>query len=136
MSYDLMVFDPDHAPRDRAGFLEWYEAQSEWAEEHAYDDPAVSTPRLRAWFFDAIRTFPAMNGPHATDDDDDSALTDYCVGTHVIYAGYAWSVAERARDLAFDLAGKHGLGLFEVSAEDSPAWRPAGEDGFEELRDG
>ena len=45
MSYDLMVFDPEAAPVDRHAFMEWYEAQAEWSEDHSYDDPSVSTPR-------------------------------------------------------------------------------------------
>ena len=50
MSYDLMVFDPEAAPLDRDAFMRWFEHQAEWSEDHDYDDPAVSTPALRAWF--------------------------------------------------------------------------------------
>ena len=48
MSYDLMVFDPAAAPREREEFMQWYDAQTEWAEDHECDDPAVTTPALRA----------------------------------------------------------------------------------------
>ena len=47
MSYDLMVFDPAVAPRERAEFLEWHAQQTQWNEGHSYDDPIVSSPRLR-----------------------------------------------------------------------------------------
>ena len=49
MSYDLMVFAAEAAPKDRAAFLEWYEGHAEWAEGHSYDNPDVSTPALKAW---------------------------------------------------------------------------------------
>ena len=70
MSYDLMVFDPRSAPADRAAFLAWYREQTEWTEDHGYDDPAETTVELRAWFWDMMKDFPPMNGPHASRDDD------------------------------------------------------------------
>ncbi len=78
MSYDLMVFDPTAVPLERAEFLNWYDEQTQWSEPHGYDDPAVSTPRLRAWFLEMIKQFPPMNGPYATDDlpDDESSATE------------------------------------------------------------
>jgi hypothetical protein len=39
MSYNLMVFNKATAPKTRAEFMEWYEAQTEWKEEHSYNDP-------------------------------------------------------------------------------------------------
>ena len=35
MSYDLLVFDPAHAPTERKAFLKWWDAQADW--------PAAST---------------------------------------------------------------------------------------------
>jgi hypothetical protein len=46
MSYDILVFDPAHAPREREAFLEWWDAQAEWSEPHPYNDPAFTTPIL------------------------------------------------------------------------------------------
>ena len=65
MSYDVMVFDPQAPPSDREGFMGWYREQTQWGEGHTYNDPAISTAELRAWFFDMIREYPPMNGPHA-----------------------------------------------------------------------
>jgi hypothetical protein len=50
MSYDLSVFDPDAAPKERELFIEWFNTLTNWEEDHDYDDPAVSTSKLRAWF--------------------------------------------------------------------------------------
>ena len=65
-----MVFDANAAPRDREEFMAWYDQQTEWSESHGYQDAAVTTPRLRAWFEEIARTFPAINGPLAGDVDD------------------------------------------------------------------
>jgi len=43
MSYDLMVFDPTVAPRACKDFMAWYKQQTQWSEDHGYDDPKVST---------------------------------------------------------------------------------------------
>lgn len=44
-----MVFKKEAAPRSRAEFMKWYEAQTEWKEEHDYADPANTSPELRNW---------------------------------------------------------------------------------------
>ena len=133
MSYDLMVFDPAAAPADRESFMQWFEAQTEWSEDHDYDDASVTTHALRAWFLELLETFPAMNGPHAPEDDDvedESSLTDYSVGQKVIYGAFAWSKAEQAHEAVFELAKKHRLGFFDVSADDGAVWLPDGEGGY------
>jgi hypothetical protein len=45
MSYDILAFDPE-AVTD-AQFPEWWEEQSEWSEDHGYDDVAVTTPSAK-----------------------------------------------------------------------------------------
>jgi hypothetical protein len=131
VSYDLLVFHPGAAPKEREAFLCWWKEQAKWPEGHGYDDPAVSTPALRAWFLEAIATFPAMNGPYARPDDarpeeTQASEADYSVGTNVIYTAFAWSKAEQARELTFALAAKHGLGFFDASSALSGVWLPDG----------
>lgn len=115
MSFDLMVFDPDAAPRDRAAFMEWYEQQTGWAEDHSYDDPAVAAPALQRWFADMARSFPPMNGPLANPEEFGPEVTDHCIGRHVIYSAFAWSVADRAYAKMRELAIEHGVGFFHAS---------------------
>ncbi len=124
MSYDLMVFDPASAPKDRDAFMAWYAAQTEWAEDHSYNDPTVSTPQLRAWFLEMIHHFPAMNGPYASEDDDEPRLTDYSVGRHVVYAAFPWSASDDAKRTVRALAMAHSVGFFEGSSDDSELWFP------------
>jgi len=129
MSYDLAVFDMEAVPRERAQFLVWYDTQTEWGEEHGYDDPAVSSAPLRAWFLDIIAAFPPMNGPLAADDIDEDAgrATDYSVGRSFIYAAFAWSQAQDAHAIVFGLAAKHGVGFFDASSELGEVWWPDGQ---------
>ncbi len=118
MSYDLMVFDPESAPRDREAFIEWYDVQTQWTEGHSYDDPAVTTPALKSWY-DAIRlTYPNMSGPGAADDDHIDDAADYSVGRHVIYGAFRWSQAEEVYPLVRRLAVEHGVGFYDVSGDD------------------
>ena len=70
MSYDLMVFEKNAAPKNRKDFMEWYYNQTEWTEEHSYDDPSVTSNNLRNWFMEIIKKFPQMNGPFAPSDDE------------------------------------------------------------------
>lgn len=118
MSYDLMVFEFSKAPKTQDEFLEWYDKQTEWEEEHDYEDPEITSPALREWFMEIIKTFPQMNGPFAPEDDeieDESYLTDYSIGKDVIYAGFAWSLADEAYELVRELSEKYRVGFFDAS---------------------
>ncbi|MBE1526464.1 hypothetical protein GGC65_000920 [Sphingopyxis sp. OAS728] len=123
MSYDLMVFDPAVAPRDRARFMAWYGELTAWGEGHSYDDASITTDGLRRWYRDMLATFPAMNGPDAADRPDDSPvwddlhLTDYSIARHAIYCAFSWSVGEEALAAVPQLAAKHEVGFFDVSAD-------------------
>jgi hypothetical protein len=118
MSYDLMVFSPDIAPRTRPEFINWYHEETKWAEGHSYNDPIVTSDNLKSWFMEMIKTFPAMNGPYAVDDPDDDCITDYCIGKDVIYVTFAWSIAEKAYPIMKEVAEKHKVGFFDASAND------------------
>lgn len=128
MSYDLMVFEPGAAPRDRQQFLEWYDQLTTWSEGHDYDDPANCSVALQGWYRDMIRLFPAMNGPDAVSDDDPSSdtgfVTGYTCARTAIYLDFRWSVAKEAYDETLKCAAKHGLGFFDVSAEGGAVWLP------------
>lgn len=124
MSYDLMVFDPSAAPRERTAFMAWYQQQAQWSEPHDYNDPEAPSERLRAWFREMIETFPPMNGPLARNDDDSPKVTDYSLGSSVIYAAFAWSEAEMAYHRMFVLAARHHVGFFDVSSAVGDLWFP------------
>lgn len=119
MSFDLMVFRPDIAPKTRPEFMKWFQDQTQWSEEHDYDDPSVTTDNLKNWFIEIIATYPAMNGPYAKEEDEDNEfVTDYSVGHNVIYAAFSWSLAEQAYEKMKMLAQKHKVGFFDASADD------------------
>jgi len=131
MSYDLMVFERTKAPQKHKAFIEWYEKEAEWSEEHNYDDPKVASPALRSWYEEITKTFPDMNGPEASIDEPDDEytemhLTDYSIGRNVIYAAFAWSVAEEAYELTKTLARKHGVGFFDASGMNGDVYLPDG----------
>jgi hypothetical protein len=122
MSYDLMVFAPDAAPAKRAAFLDWYEQQTEWNEDHSYDDPAVATPSLQAFHAELAAAFP----PASQDDAPaQESGTDYTIGTSLIYMSFLdWDKIDEAHDTVFRLAAKHALGFFDVSSDLAEAWLP------------
>ena len=112
-----MVFDKETAPKDRASFLKWFEKQVEWSEEISYDNPADTSVALRNWFMEMIEMFPPMNGPFSNEDFDNSHQSDYTIGGDIIYVAFAWSVSEKALELSWASAIKHGVGFFDVSAD-------------------
>lgn len=122
MSYDLMVFEKAQAPNNKTEFIKWYENQVEWKEDHNYDSIEVSSANLKNWFMDMIQVFPPMEGEFALSDDEiendedlANRITDYCIGKDVIYACFAWSLAEDAYNTMLKTALKHGVGFFDVS---------------------
>lgn len=135
MSYDLMVFEKTKAPATKKEFMAWYEKQTEWSEEHDYETISVSSPALQNWFMEMKEKFPPMNGEYAPDfdslDDEEAEaveqhMADYSIGHDVIYAAFAWSVADEAYELMRSLAQKHKVGFFDVSADDGDIILPDG----------
>lgn len=133
MSYDLMVFEKTKAPQTKEEFLEWFEEQTEWGEDHDYRTISVSSPALQNWYMEMRKTFPPMNGDDASDEEEieqdgrpEAYLTDYSIGREVIYAAFAWSVAQEAYELVRTLAQKHGVGFFDVSGEHGDIMLPDG----------
>lgn len=121
-----MVFEPDAVPTAHDEFLGWYSRQTKWTEDHSYDDPAITSERLRAFFHDMVQTFPAMNGPYSPEQlpSDEASSTDYAIGRDFIYASFAWSKSEAAYMTVARLAEKHRLGLFNASSTGEEVWLP------------
>jgi len=130
MSYDLMVFREPAAPKNRVDFMKWYYIQTEFAENHSYDDPANTSVGLNNWFLDMIKKFPAMNGPYSNNDDDEDYdydnefITGYSIGKDMIYIDFRWSVAEEAYKTTVELAEKHRVGFFDVSSDNGDILLP------------
>ena len=115
MSYDLMVFRKEAAPKTKAAFMNWYQNQTKWSEDHSYDDPANTSENLKNWFMEMKDILPAMNGPFASDNIDDDNVTDYCIGKDVIYAAFSWLRTKLAYNKTIELAAKHQVGFFDTS---------------------
>lgn len=121
MSYDLMVFEPQKAPKSKKDFMLWYDKLTEWGEDVDYNEPEHTSESLKNWFFEMIKTFPAMNGSYAADDsefdEDNSYVSDYSIASDAIYVAFAWSVAENAYAKTIELDKKHNVGFFDVSGD-------------------
>ena len=133
MSYDLMVFEKTKTPATKQEFMAWYEKQVEWGEEHDYDTIRVTSVALQNWFMEMKETFPPMNGEYApapklldADENLERHMADYSIGRDMIYAAFAWSVADEAYERMRCLAKKHGVGFFDVSAENGDIILPDG----------
>lgn len=115
MSYDLLVFDPTAAPRDRARFIDWYQQQTNWSAD--INDTASLAEGLRCWHQAMLPNWPDMQ---TVDDEqvDDPHVTGYSLGEHVIYVDFRWSVAEEAYEAVRRLAVEHRVGFYDVSGDE------------------
>ncbi|OZQ69539.1 hypothetical protein CA600_02985 [Paenibacillus sp. VTT E-133280] len=123
MSYDLMAFETSKAPQERAAFMKWYEQQVQWSEDRAYSDPSVLSEALQRFYSELSEQFPNMNVEDEIfeameEAGTDNRLTDYSLGTSVIYAAFAYSVADEAYTAMRELAIKHKVGFFDVSSNE------------------
>lgn len=125
MSFDLMVFDVDKAPKTKTEFLQWYKEVTDWKEGNMYDDITISSPSIQQWYYEMIKTYPPMNGQFSPTDEEleeieglEERMTDYSIGDSFIYMCFAWSVADKAYDAAVKAAFNSGLGVFYLSASE------------------
>jgi hypothetical protein len=113
VSYELVIFDPAAAPRERAAFLHWQE-RLQWT-----DDAATTAPALHSWLTEMMEEFPEG------DPYDVPGGTDYWIGASAIYADFPWTMMEPAYDRASSLAARHCLGLFNAGLWAGEVWIPA-----------
>lgn len=137
MSFKLVVFDVESAPKHKERFLGWYEEQAQWSEGHAYDTIDRAAPGLQAWYRDLIGSFPPSHGPDAPEEGEaeDACQADYLIGSQVIHVAFGWSKAVTALQRVQDLARQHGVGFFNVSSQDKNLWWPDGEGELYEVKE-
>jgi hypothetical protein len=119
MSFDLCVFEKTYTPKTYEEFMNWYSEKTTWSEQRDYSTLEGTKDHISSWFLEMNKTFPAMNGPYRPSDeiafateDSERHLTDYSIGSDMIYGAFAWSLAEEASTLAAQLAKKHDVGFF------------------------
>lgn len=123
MSYDLMVFKKEAAPKERKAFLQWYDEQVVLLESTNHIDCTSCSPELQEWFKDMKLIFQPINGPFVEDRNDERAAS-FRVGDQAIYVTFSWSVADYARANVIKLAKVHGLGFFDISSPEGDIWFP------------
>jgi hypothetical protein len=125
MSYDLMVFAPGAAPPKRPAFLDWYDAQTAWDEDHSYIDPAVAAPALQTFYADLAAEFPPAPADVPEPQPQPESGTDYTIGRALIYMSFLdWDRIDAAWEAVYRLAAKHELGFFDVSSDLAEVWLP------------
>ena len=98
MSYDILIFEPDSATDE--DFPQWWEqVVSQWGEPYDFSTIDGSTPAIRSFYRDIIRTFPPINGPDALTEEEleereaeGLPVADYTIGADYIYVSVGWLV--------------------------------------------
>ena len=128
MSYDILIFEPDAVTDE--GFPQWWEQVSRWEEPRDYDTTEGSTPAIRSFYRDIIRTFPPFNGPDALSEAEleereveGLPVADYTIGADYIYISVGWSDANALVKTVGQMAWTQRLAVAYVS-EDSSIFRP------------
>jgi hypothetical protein len=136
MSYDVAVFEPTISLRDRSAFLHWFELRTQWGPSAT--DSGNSTPRLRSWFDEMIKTFPSMSTQDRPPMDDADAwerAVDYSFAGDMIYVAISGERAEMGYELISRLAAKFGVGIYDVS-DAGDVWFPTLDGGLEVVHTG
>ena len=120
MSFNLAIFNKKAAPKDMDAFRDWMDGVTVWEDDLDYDNPDNAVPELKVAFMEIIKEFPPMNGPLTPSDDAldedpelEDRLVDYSIAKDLIYASIAFSVAVDASMTFFEVAEKHGLGVYD-----------------------
>jgi hypothetical protein len=118
MSYDILAFDVKSTPEDDDLLLAWFNEDAKWSEPHSYDDASVTTPSLRSFYRDLIKTYPPLHGPDAPPLKQDR-LADYSIGRSIVYVSLGSRMARQGLDTFLQLGITHRVGVCEIS-EDPP----------------
>ena len=128
MSYDILIFEPAAVSDEE--FPQWWEQVSQWEEPRDYDTTDGSTPAIRSFYRDLIRSFPPFNGPDALSEEEleereDKGLpvAEYTIGADHIYISVGWSDASALVKIVGQMAWTQRLAVAYVS-DDSSIVRP------------
>ncbi|OLO92694.1 hypothetical protein BKH09_04680 [Actinomyces naeslundii] len=129
MSYDILIFEPDSATDE--DFPQWWEqVVSQWGEPYDFSTIDGSTPAIRSFYRDIIRTFPPINGPDALTEEEleereaeGLPVADYTIGADYIYVSVGWSDADTLVKIAGQMAWTQRLAVAYVS-EGGTIFRP------------
>jgi hypothetical protein len=133
LSYDVAVFEPQDALRERSAFLAWFKARTQWG-ARAYD-PTNATPRLQAWFNEMIETYPPMNTPNRPSMNDVERwekVIDYAFAEDMVYVAVSGARGAVAYQLISRLAAKHGIGVYDLS-DNGDVWFPTADGRLEAV---
>ena len=118
MSYDLVVFNPETAPKNKEDFKTWFDKQIDLADNRSYSDLEFINKNLESCFLEIVKSFPALNGPYSNNDIDQENMTDYDVSENIICASFPWSSSDQAYNNTKQLAEKHNVGFYDVSGNE------------------
>ncbi|OLO82753.1 hypothetical protein [Actinomyces naeslundii] len=129
MSYDILIFEPDVVTDE--DFPQWWEqVVSQWDEPRDFSTIDGSTPAIRSFYRDIIRTFPPINGPDALTEEEleereaeGLPVADYTIGADFIYVSVGWSDADTLVKIAGQMAWTQRLAVAYVS-EGGSIFRP------------
>ena len=121
MSYDILIFEPDVVTDE--DFPQWWEqVVSQWDEPRDFSTIDGSTPAIRSFYRDIIRTFPPINGPDALTEEEleereaeGLPVADYTIGADFIYVSVGWSDADTLVKIAGQMAWTQRLAVCYVS---------------------
>ena len=118
MSYSVLIFD--HRPRFEKckDFLDWYN-NKQFTENYDFDDYEHATRPLKNWFMKMKDIVPPLNGQFAPSDENIGNgrfhEADYCIGTDFIYMDFAYSEADKVKNIAFEIAKENHLSYYDMS---------------------
>ena len=129
MSYDILIFEPDVVTDE--DFPQWWEqVVSQWDDPRDFSTIDGSTPAIRSFYRDIIRTFPPINGPDALTEEEleereaeGLPVADYTIGADYIYVSVGWSDADTLVKIAGQMAWTQRLAVAYVS-EGGTIFRP------------
>ena len=119
MSYDLMIIDRHPRFKNSKDFLTWYDDVTKWEDEVDYNDYSHTTKPLKDCFLEMKELIPPLNGPFAPIvrevENSKYPAADYCIAKDAIYVALSYENIEKAKEIAFNLAKKYELAIFDIS---------------------
>lgn len=124
MSYDVIVFDPETAPRKEDDFFEWLDDLGETFEGSEENIPDTLSANLRAFYDDLRRTYEPVSGPHAYVGEihETTKVCEYFFGEKTIDLAFGWQLSSDGRKAVLQSAIAAKVGVYMSSDEDGPAF--------------
>ena len=110
LSFDLIVFAPNHVPKQKAEFASWFGRVRGTPDDFCHPSMENCVQELKEYYSELKSYLPWQE-----EEPDSTCAADYSFARYMIHCSFPLSCQRKAYDTALALCWRLQLGLYDIS---------------------